>query len=214
VDATEHAEDWAPLLAMARLSARLAASTAPSADDPSLISAVGDVDSAVEGVLGAARASVAAEGGYPASAVASVGHLQVLVLPALCVCAQRWSALLPGAGKKKKKGEAEEGAAAGEAADSTRSARDALRDMLDRVHAALAELLTSVKEEGRRPAACMVLEQADEWDGFLGGGAKAAEARNALLDELSAASKANLDGFTNHLRERHGALKALIKVAA
>ena len=67
----------------------------------------------------------------------------------------------------------------------------------------------SGESAGAQPAACVHLERdAEEWEAFLGGGEQAGAARGALLAELGAAGTATLNGFTNHLRELGGALKA------
>ena len=114
--------------------------------------------------------------------------------------------------------EVAEAAAGATPKEAGQEARGAVRAALERILEALANLQAELKHANRPSAACAALGSgaaddatASEWEAFLGGGEKAAEARRALLVDLEGASSSALAGFANQMREYAGGLKNALR---
>ena len=225
------AEDWAAVVAMARLTSTLAAARKdappeepPSAADPAAVAdsirtvckQVGDALE-LSGAAGGLAALVDASGFSPA-VVGALTHAAQVMVPTLCLCAARWSALL---GKPKKQGAGDAAAAPPkDVADVTDAmgvtsisdVRAVLREALEGVLAKADTLKALLGASGRRSAACTHLEQgSDEWEAFLGGTAAGGAARKALLDDLNAASTTTLTALAAASSNAAAALKVTAK---
>uniref|UniRef100_A0A7S3B360 Uncharacterized protein n=1 Tax=Haptolina ericina TaxID=156174 RepID=A0A7S3B360_9EUKA len=149
-----------------------------------------------------------AERGYPPHALTEVALLSQLVVPLLSLLGQGWASSLPGAPKRKKKSAVEEAQA--DTAPSIAS-RDMLREGAAAVSSSLSELEAALRRPKLRSAACSLLEHAEEWEAFLGGGGEASSARSTLLASLEASGSGCTSALAASVKSGVASMRQLSK---